>query len=703
MSNAKGYLYMYMSFLSTLPNMKSLDLSYNFLIEASSSSHTKQGSTVSFVGLGKLESLHLYGNHINNGILPFLGVLTSLKTLFLGYNNFDGLLHMEVLCGMKRLQQILDLSGNQFKGNIPSSLITSLSSLSHIILGYNDFEGTFTFQIFANHSKLDVIDLDSAGSKLKLETEHPPWVPLFQLKTLLLSNCNLKKQSNNAFPSFLSTQYNLREVDLSHCNLSGLLPPSLLKSNKLFSTLILRNNSLRGHFFLPSYVHNAARNINISNNRIDGLLQENIGNLFPNAKYLNLSKNNFESGNIPSSILQMLYLDNNSFSGNILREDYPSATTYGKPSFRIHSISIESNKFTTPPFARKWIHRSPSIALINNSNLLTLDIRSNNLCGSIPDWMGALSSLRVLLFQGNHLNGPIPNHLCQLEWICLMDLFHNSLSGSIHRCFNYISFGRRIEKESISNIKSEGLWGTRSTEVLAGAVEEIEFMTKSMYFSFRGGILNFMSVMDLSFINLMSDIPHEIGTLNGIHALNLSHNQLIGSIPKAFSNLKQIESLDLSYNRLTGKIPSELTTLYNLEVFTVAYNNLSDKTPEMKGQFSTFDSFSYEGNPYLYGLPLPKTSFCSSSGESTNTFATTLNDMENEDEIDMTAFASSFAASYVVCLLDLPLFSTSILIGKECGFTSSEHACTHVMIFFLMLIISYAFMDADFVCLFGKP
>ncbi|XP_042485591.1 receptor-like protein 15 isoform X1 [Macadamia integrifolia] len=829
------------AFISTLPNLKSLDLSYNFLEGMPSSSHTKQGSTVSFVGLGKLEALYLGRNYFSNSILPFLGALTSLKTLSLGGNNFEASTHMEeltnlhnlqsldlsgngfncsfqpilqelannlpnlesldlsrnnfncsssqpifqALCGMKRLQELhlsrnnfegilppclqnltslrtLDLSYNQFTGNIQSSIIASLSSLSQIFLGYNDFEGTFTFKSFANTSKLEVIDFRSAGSKLEVETEHPPWVPLFQLKTLSLSNCSLNKQSNNDFPSFLSTQYNLREIDHSHCNLSAQLPPWLLENNKLLESLNLRDNSLRGHFLLPSYVHIAARSIDISNNCIDGLLQENIGYIFPNAEYLNLSVNTFEGG-IPSSIgnmsylsgldlsnnnfigeipkhmgigcsklvvlglsnnelqgqvfpadfnltqLESLYLDNNSFSGDILRGlskclnlwilDISNNQLTGRiPSWMgnltsltvlkmrgnllqgnipiefqviwwLEFLDLSENHLSGSIVSvlnstnLQYLHLqgngfigSPSIALINNSNLLTLDIRNNNLCGGIPDWIASLSGLRILLLQGNHLNGPIPNNFCQLEWIRLMDLSHNSLSGSIPQCFNNISFGRRIEKESISNIKSEGFWeiGSNSkTGAWVGAAEGIEFMTKNMYFSYKGGILNFMSGMDLSFNNLTGGIPHEIGTLNGIHALNLSHNKLTGSIPKTFSNLEQIESLDLSYNKLTGEIPSELTVLNFLAVFTVAYNNLSGKTPEMQRQFSTFDSFSYEGNPYLCGLPLPKTSFCSSSGESTNTFATTSNDMENEDEIDMTAFASSFAASYVVCLLGL--------------------------------------------------
>ncbi|KAL7237907.1 hypothetical protein ACSBR2_004081 [Camellia fascicularis] len=61
--------------------------------------------------LGKLKLLDLSDKSFNNGIIPSLGFLSSLKTLSLRYNNLNGLIDIGEFHYMSNLEE-LDLSQN---------------------------------------------------------------------------------------------------------------------------------------------------------------------------------------------------------------------------------------------------------------------------------------------------------------------------------------------------------------------------------------------------------------------------------------------------------------------------------------------------------------------------------------------------------------------------------------------------------------
>ncbi|XP_037494268.1 receptor-like protein 56 isoform X2 [Jatropha curcas] len=644
-----------------------------------------------------LKILDLSNNSFVGSIPNSIQTLSSLKALSLSYNLLNGSLPIPGLCELKNLQELdlshnhltgvlppclrsltslrlLDFSFNQFEGKISSSPIPSLVSLEYIDLSHNLFEDSFSFESIANHTNLKVVMLGSDNNKLEVATECSSWFPKFQLTVLMLPNCNLNK-----LPEFLSHMLNLRVLDLSHNNIAGTFPNWLLENNPNLDYLILRSNSFFGQFYLsPNFSSKIAR-MDISDNHFNGRLQENIGEILPNDFYLNMSQNAFE-GTISSSICNGPNLKHLDLSGNNFSGEFPDK--FAQNCSGLLFLSLSNNRLCG---------QMPNT---NMSSLRFLDISKNHLSGTVPYWIsqtqnsfsidisdnhmaGEIAGLfsntsfpssvnmRDNAFKGeNSLSGLIPAQLCQFNKMAMLDLSQNSFSGPIPYCLSNLSFGNiKAHDSSLSwsdDVSVMRLIGYDFESLLhRDIIHElrdheftepvaVEFITKTIAYIFKGFILDWMSGLDLSCNYLTGEIPPELGKLSWICSLNLSHNQLAGSIPNNFSNLEQIESLDLSYNNLSGEIPSALISLHFLEFFSVAHNNLSGKTPE-KGQFSTFDNSTYEGNPFLCGPPLEKS--CGVVVEP----PTLVSDLSEEKwyEIDPVAFTASFASTYAIFLLCL--------------------------------------------------
>ncbi|KAG6683210.1 hypothetical protein I3842_12G000700 [Carya illinoinensis] len=552
--------------LAVLRNLETLNLNYN---------HFDDSIIPSLSGLTSLTTLSLASNYLNGGVNygeDQFCALKKLEVLDLSYNYFEGILST-CINNMTSLV-VLDISANQFNENASSSYVeASRTSLEYIAFSYNQFVGIFSFNLFANYSKLEVLRLNGQNKKVEIETEDSMgWCPLFQLKIIELSNCSLNKLTGN-IPKFLLIQHELDIVDLSHSKLKESFPNWLVENNTKLRMLDLRNNFFVSQLYLPTLTHTHMTWMDVSANHLDGNLPENIGKIFPNLLYLNLSNNILED-NLPSSIGGVFYLEILDFSSN----NFSGRNFRYYPPMALEHVTLENswNKFTGS------IPKVP----FNSSSLLTLDIGDNNFTGNISIEIKQLQVLRILLLSGNHFTGIIPNQLCLLRLISIMDLSKNAFSDA-----NAPSYVKNVD-----------------TEV------EIKFVTKYRPSSYKGSILGYMSGLDFSCNNLTGDIPPTLGQISSLHALNLSYNQLTGKILTTFSKLALLESLDLSHNSLSGEIPSALIDLTFLEVFNVVNNNLSGKVPDMKAQFGTFEKSNYEGNLHLCGPPLDKS--CAKVNES---------------------------------------------------------------------------------------
>ncbi|KAK7830115.1 receptor-like protein 15 [Quercus suber] len=532
--------------LGAIPVLKSLDLSLNNMWPLSSKD---------MANFSSLEILDLTENDFTGSITPYIGALSSLKAISLSYSGLNGTLNTPEFCALKRLEEIdlsengfegmlppclnnltslsfLDISGNRFNGNLSSSPIANLTSLEYIDLSYNLFEGLFSFSLFANHSKLKVIQFLSDNNKLDIETENHSWDPLFQLKVIVLSNCNLNKLTGN-FPKFLLNQHELQVVDISYSKLNGSFPIWLLENNAGLQLLNLRRNSFTGEFHLPSDHYMNLRWLDLSENHFDGKLQENIGKWIPKLEYLNLSHNQFE-GNLPSSIGDMsnlwaLDLSFNNFYGEVPMELVANCTSW-------EILRLSNNNFHGEIFSKHFNLSLASLELQNNNFTgrlpvvplkisLVLNISNNHMTGTIPLWIVNQSTSPMDVdFSSNSFKGQIP---CGLPSSNIINLSHNLLSGLLPSCLN------------LQDVRHLLLEGNKLTGSLPKAI-------------LNSSSLVTLDIRDNCFIG---NIPDEIDGLSNLKVLSLSGNHFSGLISKQLCRLKRIGIMDLSNNSFSGTIP----------------------------------------------------------------------------------------------------------------------------------------------------
>ncbi|KAL6653288.1 hypothetical protein ACP70R_008866 [Stipagrostis hirtigluma subsp. patula] len=299
------------------------------------------------------------------GVVPSnIGRLNKLQMLNLEYNQFqaESKQDWEFLDSLANCTELIDfsLTGNRFRGHVPSTIGNLTSQLEYLYLAENQLTGEFPPGI-ANLRNLFIVSLGVNQFTGAL----PEW--LGSLK-------NLQKVSlgSNSFtgqiPSSFSNLSQLSELYLDSNQLTGQIPPSF-GNLQILQVVNISNNSLHGSipkelFRIPSIVQ-----ISLSFNNLDAPLLPDIG-IAKQLTYLQLSSNKLP-GEIPSTVgncesLEGLELDHNVLSGSIPR-------TVG-----------------------------------NIRTLKVLNLSSNNLTGSIPASLGNLQLLEQLDLSFNHLRGEVP-------------------------------------------------------------------------------------------------------------------------------------------------------------------------------------------------------------------------------------------------------------------------------------------------------
>ena len=252
-----------------------------------------------------------------------------------------------------------------------------------------------------------------------------------------------------------------------------------------------------------------------------------------------------------------------------------------------------------------WLSATPldewyGVTTDSNGRVTVLNLRDNNLQGTLPVQLARLTKLTRLYLYKNQLTGTIPTQLGRLINLTSLYLGFNKLSGTIP-----------TELARLTNLTSLGLFNNQLTGTIP---TELARLTNLTYLGLGGntltgpipvelGQLTKLTYLGLGNNALTGPIPVELGQLTKLTYLGLGNNALTGPIPVELGQLTKLTYLGLGNNALTGPIPVELGQLTKLTNLWLNVNKLSGAIPKELGQLTKLTYLSL-GNNALTG-PIP--------------------------------------------------------------------------------------------------
>ncbi|CAL9007206.1 unnamed protein product, partial [Prunus brigantina] len=454
----------------------------------------------------------------------------------------------------------LELHGVQ--GKISPKLI-ELQHLEYLVLSFNNFSRSQIPDFIGSLSNLRYLDLSEANFS--------GLIP-YQLGNL--TNLHYLDLRNQDYPSrsiyaknlyWLPNLSRLKYLDLSLVNLSDVV--GWLEAVNMLPKLT--NLTLAGCNLPPPVISsvsllNSSKSlvlVDLSYNNLNSSIFQLLPGTQTNLVYLDLSENKL-SGRIPethfSKLSKLRFLD---LSSNSLVLNFSFDWV---PPFQLDEISLGSCKMG--PYFPKWLRTQKSY--------YWLDISDAGISDTIPTWFWDLpNKVMYMDLSHNQIRGNLRSELAY----GFLNVSWNQLEGPIPSILSNVSIA------DLSNNKFSG-----SASLLCTSTTEKSNLT----------------YLDLSSNHVSGDLPDCWIHFQQLVFLDLSNNSLFGKIPTTMGYLFNIETLKLNNNRFVGELPSQLKNCKKLTLVDVGENKLSGLIPEWLGEnLVNLAIIILRSNQFYRGIP----------------------------------------------------------------------------------------------------
>jgi Leucine-rich repeat (LRR) protein len=283
-------------------------------------------------------------------------------------------------------------------------------------------------------------------------------------------------------------------------------------------------------------------------------------------------------------------------------------------------------------------------SMVNLDALMKLNLNNNNIYGSLPDWLGSLTSLNTLALgnsMGQGIHGTIPESLGGLTNLQWLDLSSNGLTGDIPPSFanltklgrmdvsnNYLTGPNRTVPAFLENIGYLYMqnnsfaqpcpipdWLKHSVDyncLLPSDVPESDFTALLDMYKY----LNGAQWANKDYWMQPGDVCKvwngvKCGLVNGVNRiteLDLGDNELLGTLPESLGKADALNTLVLWKNNITGTLPDWLFNITSLTTLSIGLKygflgGLTGTIPMSIGNLTNLESLVLSTNELTGDIP----------------------------------------------------------------------------------------------------